>query len=74
MNNIIIGMGICLGIVLLFGIYKLATHSFSERSVLKSGTEVTNRRQTLKIILTILFTILLFVGLYFGWEYFAPAS
>lgn len=70
MNTIIIVMGICLGIILLFGIYKLATSSLSERSVLKSGTQTTNRRQTAKIFLTIFFTILLFLALYVTWEIF----
>lgn len=61
-------MGIGLGIILLFGIYKLATSSLHERSVLKTGTESMNRRQTIKIFLTIFFTILLFLALYVTWE------
>ncbi len=69
-NTVIIVMAVALGIVLIFGIYKLATGSLSEHSALKTGTPAMNRRQILKTVLTILFTILLFLALFVTWHIF----
>lgn len=69
-NTIIIILAILLGVILLFGLYKLATSGLSQRSVLKPGTEVAKRRQTLKLFLTIFFSILLLLALYVTWELF----
>lgn len=74
MDTLIIVMGIGLGLVLLFGIYKLATSSLHERSVLKPGTDAADRRQTLKAFLAIFFSILLFLALFVTWRIFTSSS
>lgn len=70
-NTIIIILAIILGVILLFGIYKLATSSLSQRSVLRPGTDIAKRRQTIKLFLTIFFSILLLLALYVTWEIFS---
>lgn len=74
MDTLIIVMSIGLGLILLFGIYKLATSSLHERSVLKPGTDTADRRQTLKAFLAILFSILLFLTLFVTWRIFTSSS
>lgn len=69
-NNVVIAMGIGLGIVLLFGIYKLATSRLNASSTLRSGTRRSNSQQTLKAVLTILFSILVFIALFVTWQIF----
>lgn len=70
-NTIIIILAIILGVILLFGIYKLATSSLSQRSVLRPSTDIAKRRQTIKLFLTIFFSILLLLALYVTWEIFS---
>lgn len=69
-NKILIAMGIGLGIVIIFGIYKIATSNLHERNLLKTGTPEHSSRQTLKTIIAILLTILLFIALYVTYEMF----
>ncbi len=67
-NTVLILMGIGLGIVILFGIYKLATSNLHERSTLKPGTSTNNHASLVKTIVAIVFTILLFIALYIAYE------
>lgn len=69
-NKVLIAMGIGLGIIIIFGIYKLATSSLHERNLLKTGTPHQSGRQALKTFLLILLTILLFIALYATYELF----
>ncbi len=69
-SGIIIAMGIGLGIVIIFGIYKLATSSLHEKSVFKPGTTDSNNRQALKTVITIFLSILVFLALYVTYQIF----
>lgn len=69
MDTLIIVLGILLGIVLIFGIYKLATAHLQERSSLKPSSE-TAPRQALKTIFTIIISIALLLAFIFGFRYF----
>lgn len=69
MDTLMIVLGLLLGVVLLFGIYKLATAHLNERSTLKPSSE-TAPRQTAKAILTIIISILLFIGFLAAYHYF----
>lgn len=69
MDNVIITMSIGLGIVLLYGIYKMATSNMHESSRLRPE-EVAKRRQTWKTVWIILFSILAFLALYTTYEIF----
>ena len=63
-------MCVIIGIAVLFGLYKLATSSISERSVLKTGTSGSNGRQVIKAILAIIIAIAAIVGAIALYEYF----
>ena len=69
MNNVIIAMSIGLGIVLLYGIYKMATSNMHESSHLRPE-EVVKRRQTWRTVWIIFFSILAFLALYTTYEIF----
>lgn len=69
-NTVIIVMGILLGIVLIFGIYKLATSNLSQHRNLTPEDTAAKRRQTLKTFLTIFFSILIFLALFVTYHIF----
>lgn len=70
MDTVIIAMSIGLGITLLIGIYRLATRRFREDSAFRTDSS-TNSRQALQTVLTIFFTILVFLAIYVTWTIFA---
>lgn len=69
-DTIIIVTSIIIGIAVIFGIYKLATSDLSERSVLKPGTSSSNGRHTIKAILAIFISILLFLAFFVTYRIF----
>ncbi len=69
-NTVIIVMGVLLGIIILFGIYKLATSSLSQHSSLKPSTKTTQRISGLKVFLYIFFTILVFLAVFATYHIF----
>lgn len=69
-QGIVIGVGIAVGIALLFGIYKLATSHLNASSTLRPGTRGSNGQQTAKAIFTVIISILVFVALFIAWQYF----
>lgn len=69
MNTLLIILGILLGIVLIYGVYKLATARFRENSSLKPSSETTPRR-TIQTIFTILISIILIIAVIFAYRYF----
>lgn len=73
-QGIVIAMGIGLGLVLIYGVYRLATSRLHEKNVFKPGTTAANGRQTAKTIFTIIGTILIFVALIFAWQFFTNNS
>lgn len=69
MDTLIIVLGILLGLVLIFGIYRLATAHLRERPSLKPSSE-TAPRQTAATIFVILISIALLAALIFAFRYF----
>ena len=69
-QGIVIAMGISLGLVLIYGIYRLATSRLHEKSVFKPGTATANGRQTAKTVFTIIGSILVFAALILAWQFF----
>lgn len=63
-------MGVILGIIILFGIYKLATSNLSQHSSLTPTTKSSQRISGLKIFLYIFFTILLFLAVFTTYHIF----
>lgn len=63
-NTVIIVMGILLAIVIIFGIYKLATSNFTQHSSLTPTTKSTQRVSAVRILLYIVFTVIALLGVF----------
>lgn len=69
-NTVIIVMSVLLGIVLIFGVYKLATSNLSQHRSLTPEDNSAKRRQALKTFLYIFFTILVFLAAFVTYHIF----
>ena len=69
-QGIVTAMAIALGLVLVYGIYRLIMRRFSASKTLQSGTATENGRQAVKAVFTIIVTILIFLAVYFAYDYF----
>lgn len=69
MDTVLIVMGILLAIVLVFGIYRLATAHLRERPSLKPSNEV-NRSNTIQVVVVLILAAAVLVGMFFAYNYF----
>ncbi len=70
MNTILYAMGIAAIIVLIYGIYKLATRNRHETFLVKPGTASSNNVQFARGLLTVIISLAVLAGLFFAWQYF----
>ncbi len=69
MDTVLIVMGVILAVILVGGIYAMATRHLREKPSLKPSTDA-NRGNALRVILTILVSAGLIVAMFAAYSYF----